>query len=50
VKLSFLVQRIADQEKITVSQEDAVKRCQQLAMMYQMPSTSSSRICRNAMG
>jgi trigger factor len=37
VKLAFLVQRIADQEKITVSQEDAVKRCQQLAMMYQMP-------------
>jgi trigger factor len=37
VKLAFLVQRIAKQEKITVSQEDAVKRCQQLAMMYQMP-------------
>jgi FKBP-type peptidyl-prolyl cis-trans isomerase (trigger factor) len=37
VKLSFLVQRIAEQEKITVTQEDALKRAQQLAMMYQMP-------------
>jgi trigger factor len=37
VKLAFLVQRIADQEKITVTQEDALKRAQQLAMMYQMP-------------
>jgi trigger factor len=37
VKLAFLVQRIADQEKITVTQDDALKRCQQLAMMYQMP-------------
>jgi trigger factor len=37
VKLAFLVQRIADQEKITVSQDDAVQRAQQLAMMYQMP-------------
>jgi trigger factor len=37
VKFAFLAQRIAEQEKITVSQEDAVKRCQQLAMMYQMP-------------
>jgi len=37
VKLAFLVQRIAEQEKITVTQEDAVKRAQQLAMMYQMP-------------
>ena len=37
VKLAFLVGRIAEQEKITVSQEDALKRAQQLAMMYQMP-------------
>jgi trigger factor len=37
VKLAFIVQRIAEQEKITVSQEDALKRAQQLAMMYQMP-------------
>ena len=37
VKLAFIVQRIADQEKITVTQEDALKRCQQLALMYQMP-------------
>ena len=37
VKLAFLVQRIAEQEKITVTQEDALKRAQQLAMMYQMP-------------
>ncbi len=37
VKLAFLVQRIADQEKITATQEDALRRAQQLAMMYQMP-------------
>ena len=37
VKLAFLVGRIAEQEKITVTQEEAVKRAQQLAMMYQMP-------------
>ena len=37
VKLAFVLQRIAEQEKITVTQDDAVKRCQQLAMMYQMP-------------
>ena len=37
VKLAFLVQRIAEQEKITVTQEDALKRAQQLAIMYQMP-------------
>ena len=37
VKLAFLVGRIAEQEKITVTQEDALKRAQQLAMMYQMP-------------
>jgi trigger factor len=37
VKLAFLVGRIAEQEKITVTQEEAVKRAQQLAMMNQMP-------------
>jgi trigger factor len=37
VKLAFIVGRIAEQEKITVTQEDALKRAQQLAMMYQMP-------------
>ena len=37
VKLAFLVGRIAEQEKITVTQEEAVKRAQPLAMMYQMP-------------
>lgn len=37
VKLAFLAQRIAEQEKITVTQEDALKRAQQLAVMYQMP-------------
>jgi trigger factor len=37
VKLAFLVGRIAEQEKIQASQEDLVKRAQQLAAMYQMP-------------
>jgi trigger factor len=37
VKLAFLVGKIAEQEKLTVSQEDVIKRAQQLAMMYQMP-------------
>ena len=37
VKLAFLVGRIAEQEKITVTQEDALKKAQQLAMMYQTP-------------
>ncbi len=37
VKLAFLVGRIAEQEKIQVSQEDVLKRAQQLAMIYQMP-------------
>ena len=37
VKLAFIVQRIAEQEQIKVTQEDALKRAQQLAMMYQMP-------------
>ena len=37
VKLAFLVGRIAEQEKITVTQDDVLKRAQQLAIMYQMP-------------
>jgi len=37
VKLAFIVQRIAEKENITVTQEDAIKRAQQLAAMYQMP-------------
>jgi len=37
VKLAFLIQRIAEQEKISVSQEEVVKQAQSLAAMYQMP-------------
>ncbi len=37
VKLAFIVQRIAEKESITVTQEDALKRAQHLAAMYQMP-------------
>ena len=37
VRLSFIVGRIAEQEKIQVSQEDVFRRAQQLAMMYQTP-------------
>ncbi|HEY2329733.1 MAG TPA: trigger factor [Verrucomicrobiae bacterium] len=37
VKLAFVVGKIAAQEKISASQEDALKRAQQLAMTYQMP-------------
>ena len=37
VKLSFLVQRIAEQENIKVSQEDVLRRAQALAAMYQIP-------------
>jgi len=37
VRLSFIVGRIAEQEKIEVSQEDVFRRAQQLAMMYQTP-------------
>ncbi len=37
VRLAFIVQRIAEQEKIEVTQEDALRRAQSLAMMYQMP-------------
>jgi len=37
VKLAFLVGKIAAQEKIQATQEDVIKRAQQLAMMYQQP-------------
>jgi trigger factor len=37
VKLAFLIQRIAEQEKISVSQEEVLKRAQSLAAMYQIP-------------
>ncbi len=37
VKLAFLVGKIAAQEKLEATQEDVLKRAQQLAMMYQMP-------------
>lgn len=37
VKLSFLVQRIAEKEKITVSQEDALKQAQMIATTHQIP-------------
>jgi trigger factor len=37
VKLAFLVQKIAEAEKLTVTQEDVFQRAQQLAAMYQMP-------------
>jgi trigger factor len=37
VRLSFIVQKIAEAEKIEVSQDDVIRRAQSLAMMYQMP-------------
>jgi trigger factor len=37
VRLAFLVQRIAGQEKISVTQEEVLKRAQSLAAMYQIP-------------
>ena len=37
VKLAFMVQRIAENEKISVSQEEVLRRAQQLAAMYQIP-------------
>lgn len=38
VKLSFLVQRIAEKEEIKVSQEEVLRRIQTLAAMYQIPA------------
>jgi trigger factor len=37
VKLSFLIQRIAEQEKIAISEDEILKRAQTLAAMYQIP-------------
>jgi trigger factor len=37
VKLAFLVQRIAEQEKISVTQEEILQRAQALAASYQIP-------------
>jgi trigger factor len=37
VKLSFIVQRIAEKEEIKVSQEEVLQRAQSLAAMYQIP-------------
>jgi trigger factor len=37
VKLSFLIQRIAEKEGIQVSQDEVLKRVQSLAMTYQIP-------------
>jgi len=37
VKLSFLIQRIAEKESIQVSQDEVLKRVQSLAMAYQIP-------------
>jgi trigger factor len=37
VKLAFIVQKIAEKEDVKVSQEDALKRAQSLAMMNQVP-------------
>jgi trigger factor len=37
VKLAFLVQRIAEKEKISITQDDILRRAQMLASMYQIP-------------
>ena len=37
VRLAFIVSRIAEQEKLQATQEDVIRRAQQMAMMYQMP-------------
>jgi trigger factor len=37
VKLAFLVQRIAEQEKISVSQEEVLQRVQALSAAYEIP-------------
>ena len=37
VKLSFLIQRIAEKEDLKVAQEEILKRVQSMAAMYQMP-------------
>jgi trigger factor len=37
VKLAFLIQRIAEQEKISVTQEEVLQRAQGMAAAYQIP-------------
>jgi len=37
VRLAFLIQRIAEQEKISVSQEEVLQRVQSLSAAYQIP-------------
>ncbi len=37
VRLAFIVARIAEQEKLSATQEDVIRRAQTLAMMNQMP-------------
>jgi trigger factor len=37
VKMAFLIQRIAEQEKISVSQEEVLQRIQSLSAAYQIP-------------
>jgi trigger factor len=37
VKLAFMIQKIVEKEKISVSQEEVLRRAQQLAAMYQIP-------------
>lgn len=37
VKIAFLIQRIAEQEKISVSQEEVLQRVQALSQAYQIP-------------
>ena len=37
VRLAFIVQRIAEQEKISVSQEEVLQRVQALSQAYQIP-------------
>jgi trigger factor len=37
VRLAFLIQRIAEQEKISVSQEEVLQRVQSLSQTYQIP-------------
>ncbi len=37
VKLAFLIQRIAEQEALKVSEEEILKRAQSLAALYQIP-------------
>ena len=37
VKVAFLIQRIAEQEKISVSQEEVLQRVQSLSQAYQIP-------------